>query len=98
MDIGALLAELLDEAGDVALSPDGEYARSGVAFAAAPPAGGVDVRLGDEIAEAARRTPDTYASDRGAGWVHFSPREWDTHARDRLAGWFRVAWRAAVKP
>lgn len=57
--------------------------------------GAVELRLGPEIAEAARRTPDTDGSARGPDWVRFAPAEWDDHASDRLEAWFRVAWRLA---
>lgn len=57
--------------------------------------GAVDLRLGPEIAEAARRTPDTDGSARGPDWVRFAPKQWDDHASDRLEAWFRVAWRLA---
>ena len=55
----------------------------------------MELRLGDEIAEAAMGTPDTGPSSRGPAWVRFSPAEWDDHAFDRLEAWFRVAWRLA---
>lgn len=91
-----MLAALLDEAGDVETPVDREYARGGVTFAARPAEDMIELRLGDEIAEAALRTPDTSASPRGGGWVLFAPREWDEHAFDRLEAWFLVAWRLAA--
>ena len=94
-DLGAYLAELLDEAGDVQTPVDGEYARSGVTFMSRPAPDVIELRLLPEIAEAARRTPDTHGSSRGDEWVRFAPREWDDHASDRLEAWFRVAWRFA---
>ena len=98
---------LLDEAGD-SVVPRGssgastdplpaEYERDGHLFAARPDEHTVELRIGAEIAEAARRTPDTTTSDRGDDWIRFAPREWDKHATDRLEAWFRVAWRAAGK-
>ena len=92
-----ILAGLLDEAGDVSTPVDREYARGDVTFAARPAEDVVEVRLGEEIAEAAMRTPDTGTSDRGPEWVRFAPTEWDEHALDRLEAWFRVAWRLADK-
>jgi hypothetical protein len=85
---------------DVAVTSVGdqvEYRRSSRLFAAGGD-GTVELRLGEEIAEAALRTPDTHASSRGDDWVRLAPREWDKHAIDRLAAWFLVAWRAAGKP
>ena len=69
MSLGDYLAELLDEAGDVETPVDREYARGGVTFAARPSDDVVELRLGAEIAEAARRTPDTaaVAARRGLG-------------------------------
>ncbi len=94
-----LLDRLAAEAGEVE-EMHGEgwrtYARAGTPFAAAD-ATAIELRLGAEIAEAARRTPDTHDSERGDDWVRFAPREWDDHAGDRLEAWFRVAWRAAAR-
>ena len=90
--LGDLLADLLDEQ-DVEVLATREYARNGVAFVHRTGEEVIDLRLGSEIAEAARRTPDTSESPRGDDWIRFAPRSWDDHARDRLAAWFRVAWR-----
>jgi hypothetical protein len=89
----------MERAGDVRQvdGPPIEYQRAGRAFAALPADDVVELRLGAEIAEAARRTPDTTASERGDDWVLFAPREWDGHAADRLEAWFLVAWRMAGK-
>jgi hypothetical protein len=95
VSLGDLLAELLDEFGDVGMRADREYARNGVPFAARTGENVIELRLGPEIAEAAQRTPDTSSSARGEDWVRFAPRSWDDHARDRLKAWFRVAWRSA---
>ncbi|MDP8904309.1 MAG: hypothetical protein M3N29_03175 [Chloroflexota bacterium] len=93
------LADLVEGLPDVGVEggPAGrvEYVRNGVVFAVCPSTDSVELRLGAEIAEAARRTPDTSGSSRGADWVRFSPKEWDDHATDRLDAWFRVAWRYA---
>ncbi|HUP83753.1 MAG TPA: hypothetical protein VM284_06155 [Candidatus Limnocylindria bacterium] len=91
--LGDLLAELLDETPEVELSATREYAHNGVAFAHRTGEETIDLRLGDEIGEAALRTPDTHPSSRGRGWVAFTPRDWDDMAVDRLKAWFRVAWR-----
>jgi hypothetical protein len=95
MDPGDLLAKLLDETPDIEIAVDREFARGGTTFAARPAADVIELRLGPEIAEAARRTPDTHPSQRGDDWVRFAPRDWDKHAADRLEAWFRVAWRLA---
>lgn len=93
--LGDVLAALLDEADDVETPTDREYARNGVTFAARPEENVVELRLGDEIGEAAMRTPDTGPSTRGSAWVRFAPPDWDELAFDRLEAWFRVAWRMA---
>lgn len=91
--LGDLLAELLHEIPGVDLSATREYAHNGVAFAHRTGEETIDLRLGDEIGEAALRTPGTHPSSRGADWVRFSPKSWDSMAADRLRAWFRVAWR-----
>ena len=91
--LGDLLAELLDETPEVELSVTREYAHNGVAFAHRTDEEVIELRLGEEIAEAALRTPDTQPASRGSGWVRFSPRSWDSMAADRLRAWFRLAWR-----
>ena len=95
--LGDVIAGLLDEATDVTSPVDREYARGAVTFAARPAEDVVELRLGEEIAEAAMRTPDTGPSGRGVDWIRFAPREWDEHAFDRLEAWFLVAWRFAGK-
>jgi hypothetical protein len=92
--LGDILADLLDEM-DVEVSATREYARDGVPFAWRPEEEVLEVRLGQDIAEAAMRTPDTHLSDRGSAWVRFAPPAWDEHSRDRAEAWFRVAWRLA---
>lgn len=90
-----VLDALLEEAGDVQTPVDREYARDGVVFAARPEEPVMELRLGEEIGEAAMRTPDTGPSSRGTAWVRFAPEVWDELAFDRLEAWFRVAWRLA---
>ena len=92
-----VLDALLDEAGDVETVVDREYSRNGSTFAARPEEDVVELRLGDEIAEAALRTPDTGPSSRGPEWVRFAPARWDELAFDRVEAWFRVAWRSAAR-
>ena len=96
MTLDEQLADLVAEAVDVRVTDKHEYSRSGAVFAVHPSADVIELRLGPDIAEAARRTPDTAASARGEDWVRFAPREWDEHAFDRLGAWFRVAWRLAA--
>lgn len=90
-----VLDSLFDEAGDVTTPTDREYARDSVIFAARPEEDVFELRLGEEIGEAAMRTPDTGPSTRGPDWVLFAPPVWDEMAFDRLEAWFRVAWRLA---
>ena len=91
-----VLDSLLEEAGDVTTHGDREYSRDRVVFAARPEEDVMELRLGEEIGEAAMRTPDTGASSRGPAWVRFAPADWDDMAFDRLEAWFRVAWRLAA--
>lgn len=95
--LGDLLADLLDEVPDVAVSASREYSHSGTAFAHRTDEEAIDLRLGQEIGEAALRTPDTHPSSRGPDWVSFTPKAWDDMSVDRLRAWFRVAWRLAEK-
>jgi hypothetical protein len=97
VNLGDLLADLLDEAGGVETPASRQYARNGVTFAIRSGEEVIELRLSTDIAEAALRTPDTHASSHGDDWVRFSPPTWDEHARDRLGAWFRVSWRLAEK-
>ncbi len=91
--------DLAGEAGDVrveSLEGRDEYRRAGELFVVVertPGATTIELRLLPDVAEAARRTPNTRASTRGDEWISFAPTEWDQHATDRLEAWFRVAWR-----
>ena len=96
MSLEETLSELVAEAGDVKVTDKHEYSRSGAVFAVHPSAETIELRLGPDIADAAARTADTHASERGDAWIHFAPRDWDDHARDRIEAWFRVAWRRAA--
>lgn len=96
-ELAHLVETLASEAGDVTAtqtSSGTEYVRSGQPFAAVA-GGAAELRLLPDVAEAARRTPDTGSSGRGDEWVRFAPSAWDDHATDRLEAWFRVAWRMA---
>ncbi len=96
MDLDQILATLAGEADDVQVNASGEYVHNGQLFALRPSPGVVELRLGAEIAEAARRTPDTQPTGRGEDWVRFEPTGLDAHAVDRIGAWFRVAWRLAT--
>ena len=52
-----------------------------------------EFRLDPAVAAAARRTPDTSASERGADWVRFRPPDLDGHAIDRAVAWLGSAAR-----
>ena len=95
MGLDDLVAALIDEAEDVETLSGREFCRNETTFAVQISDDTLEIRLGQEIAEAARRTPDTHPSARGEAWVLFRPRSWDEHAADRLEAWFRVAWRLA---
>lgn len=89
-----VLDSLVDEAADVR-ADSGVYSRDKSMFAARD-GHAMELRLGEEISEAAMRTPDTGPSTRGSEWVRFAPPDWDDLAFDRLEAWFRVAWRLAA--
>ncbi|HWH24000.1 MAG TPA: hypothetical protein VNW68_03795 [Candidatus Limnocylindria bacterium] len=95
--IGALIERLARQAGEVTATdtPAGRaYSRTGQPFALVATEA-LELRLRPDIAEAARRTPATSASDRGPEWIRFAPPTIDRHALDRAAAWFLIAWRAA---
>lgn len=96
--LGDLIADELDGLAEVertAVAGATTYARAGRPFAHAS-ATELHVRLDALVAPAALRTPDTAASERGAGWVHFTPRSLDRFAADRAAAWVEYAWRHAA--
>jgi hypothetical protein len=70
------------------------YRRGDIEIARAD-ATSLDVRLPDDIAEAATRTSDTVAIDGRPGWIRFTPRSDERHVADRAEAWFRTAWRHA---
>ncbi len=57
--------------------------------------GSAEFHLDPAVATAARRTPDTAASDRGPAWVRFAPAVLDDHAADRAVAWLGSAARRA---
>jgi hypothetical protein len=84
---------------EVTTLPDGsmEFSRDGVVFASVEMSGdSAAFRLDDELAAAARRTPDTGTTPRGNPWVVFGPGNLDAHAIDRANAWFEAAYRRAV--
>ncbi|HEX6869144.1 MAG TPA: hypothetical protein VF119_10090 [Candidatus Limnocylindrales bacterium] len=87
-----------DAAGLEVVTTDGmtEWRRGGVAFVSLDAAGvAAAFRLDAVLAGAARRTPDTSGSSRGAEWVTFAPAVLDDHAADRAGAWFAAAYRRA---
>ncbi len=83
---------------DPTLEPDGSltWVRTGRRFAAASADGSsAEFALDPAVADAATRTPDVTASDRGPGWVVFAPRDLDDHAADRAVAWLTSAHRRA---
>ena len=70
------------------------YARAGRPFAWVATAE-IELRLESLVAQAALRTPDVSASDRGPSWVRFAPRTLDRFAADRATAWIEHAWRHA---
>ena len=58
----------------------------------------LEVLLDRAVADAALRTPDTMASNRGSGWIAFHPEDHDRFALDRAEAWVRSAHRRATAP
>jgi hypothetical protein len=96
-DLAGLCADLAEELDDVTSSADGEmvtYVRGGTEFArVSGPT--LAVRLPDDIADAALRTPDTALDADDRGWLRFTPAHDERHVIDRAAAWFQTAWRHA---
>lgn len=100
MTLGELLA---DEAAALpgaisTVEPDGSstWSRGGRAFAIIGADGAsAEFALDPAVADAAARTPDVWLSDRGPGWVIFSPSVVDDHAADRAVSWLASAYRRA---
>jgi hypothetical protein len=72
-----------------------EWSVGGQVFAALT-AGTAEFALDPVVVKAARATPATLQSARGADWVAFSPSELDRYARDRAIAWFGSAYRRAT--
>jgi hypothetical protein len=96
------LRELLEEeaAGlpgvEPSLESDGSitYSRGGRPFAIVSSEGDTaDFALDPAVADAATRTPDVSKSNRGPGWVTFTPKHLDDRATDRATAWLASAHR-----
>jgi hypothetical protein len=93
-----LASGLAEELGDVSTTPDDDatsYTRAEVTFARVSPRV-LEVRLPDDIAEAALRTPDTKSLPDQSGWIRFAPDADERHVVDRAEAWFVTAWRHAA--
>ncbi len=101
MNLLALLEDAAAALADVVVSqePGGTtWTRAGRPFASSSPDGStVDFALDRHVAAAATRTPDCEASERGPGWVRFSPKVQDGHAEDRAKAWFLSAYRGQTQ-
>jgi transcription elongation factor len=98
------LRELLEEeatnlpGAEPSLAPDGSitWSRGGRPIAIVNADGSsAEFALDPAVADAAARTPDVSASDRGPGWVVFGPSDLDDHAADRAVAWLASAHRRA---
>ena len=87
-------AETLEGVRQTAGESSTTYSRADRVFAVARD-DGFEFHVGEVIAGAALRTPDTTISQRGSEWVRFSPAELDEPALDRALAWFEAAWRRA---
>ena len=97
LDLQTLAAELASDLEGVSVSGDGgvvAYQRGEAVFARATP-DALELRLPEDIAEAALRTPDTLAVPAQPGWVRFVPLDGERHVIDRATAWFQTAWRHA---
>jgi len=96
--LGELLAAIALELPDVTTITDElgtlTWSRGGKAFATVSADGATaSFALDLAVAAAAARTPDVAPSQRGPGWVDFTPAELDDHAADRAGAWFVSAHR-----
>ena len=101
-----ILRDVLGEAAtaiaDLATEPDPDGAvkwmREGYPFAVLSADGTVaEFWLDPPVAAAASRTPDVSVSERGPGWVRFSPAVLDEHGVDRAVAWLASAHRRLAK-
>jgi hypothetical protein len=96
-DLIALVAELAGDLEEVTSSKEGGlvvYQRRAAVFARVS-ADALEIRLPDDIADAAERTPDSVALPGQPGWIRFTPRSSERHVIDRTTAWFQTAWRHA---
>ena len=100
MTLEEILLEAAEAAGLLAVTdPSGArtWSVGATTVATLDPTGTVAAfRLDPTLAAAARRTPDTAASDLGGAWVVFAPALVDGHAADRAAAWLAAAARRAA--
>lgn len=101
-----ILRDVLGEAAtamaDLEAEPDPDGAvmwmRVGRPFAALSADGtAAEFWLDPPVAAAASRTPDVAPSERGPGWVRFSPAVLDDHGIDRAVAWFGSAHRRLAR-
>lgn len=92
--LAADVTESLDGAAATTTAGATELARDGSVFARVIETG-LEVRLPADIAEAAKRTPDTATIDDDAEWLRFEPASDEQHALDRAEAWLLTAWRHA---
>jgi hypothetical protein len=96
-DLSDLAAHVVADLDDVTVAGDGGvtvYRRGDTVFARAT-ADALELRLPEDIAEAALRTPDTLPVPGQAGWVRFVPADAERHVIDRATAWLQTAWRHA---
>jgi hypothetical protein len=93
--IATVASDEPDVTAEPALGGTIEYRVGERTFAVVEADGSASFRLDPPIAAAARRTPDTGASDRGPEWVRFAPVDLDPHGADRAGAWFEAAARRA---
>jgi hypothetical protein len=99
-DLQALAAELAADLDEVSVSGDGGvvvYERGTAIFARATH-DALELRLPEDIVDAALRTPDTLAVPGQSGWLRFVPADEERHVTDRATAWFQTAWRHAEGP
>jgi hypothetical protein len=96
-DLMVLASELASNLAGVSTESDGgrvSYRRGDTVFARVS-ADALEVRLPEDIADAAERTPDTVLIPGQLGWIRFAPRGSERHVTDRATAWFETAWRHA---
>ena len=95
LDLQVLAAEVAADLEGVSVTGDGgvvSYRRGDTVFARVTP-DALELRLPEDIADAALRTPDTLAVPGRPGWVRFVPVDTERHVVDRATAWLQTAWR-----